>query len=339
MKLILFLLIIISSSFSFPNENSAIVLMYHRFGQPEHPSTNIDKELFKRQMYYLKEKKFNVIPLSQLIDIFENNKPMPKKVVIITIDDGFKSVYTNALSILKELKFPFSVFISSKFVSDSIKSDFMSWDMLKELINNKGEIFNHSHDHQSLLNLSKEHARNSIEKTQNELKKNLGVNSMIFSYPYGEYSIKKKELIREMGFKLAFSQDSGPINAMHDKFSLQRFPINNRFGSIERFKEIVEAKSLVPLSFTPVHRKISSNKVDISFSTNFRPENINCFSNNESQLTKRNDDKFVQIQLSKLDLGKNYRLNCTLIKKKNGVKEIYWFGTSFFVRPNTKDQK
>ena len=154
MKSILLIVILFLSSFSFSKENSAVVLMYHRFEQPEHPSTNIDKELFAKQMNYLKENKFKVLPLTDLIDIFENNKPIPKKAVLITIDDGFKSVYTNAFSILKGFNFPFSVFISTKYVSNSHNSDFMSWDMLKEIKNNGGEIFNHSHDHKSLLNLS-----------------------------------------------------------------------------------------------------------------------------------------------------------------------------------------
>lgn len=336
MKSIFVIIIILLSSFSFSKDNSAVVLMYHRFGQPEHPSTNINKELFAKQMNYLKEKKFNVLPLSRLIDIFENNKPMPQRSVFITIDDGFKSVYTNAFSILKELNFPFSVFVSTKYVSNSHNSDFMSWDMIKELVNNKGEIFNHSHDHKSLLNLAMKDARNSIEKTQFELKNNLGVVPKIFSYPYGEYSVEKKNLIREMGFKLAFSQDSGPISIMHDQFSLQRFPINNNFGDLERFKTIVETKSLEPQNFSPIDREISSNQIDVSFFTNFRSENINCFSNNSSELTKKNSNNVVHLQLKKLNIGQNYRLNCTLIKRDNTNKETYWFGTSFFVRPSLK---
>tara|TARA_B100000989_G_scaffold36205_1_gene23000 strand:+ start:10089 stop:11102 length:1014 start_codon:yes stop_codon:yes gene_type:complete len=337
MKSLLIVIIILLSSISFSKENSAVVLMYHRFGQPEHPSTNINKELFAKQMNYLKENKFNVLPLSNLIDIFENNKPIPKKAVLITIDDGFKSVYTNAFSILKELNFPFSVFVSTKYVSNSHNSDFMSWDMLKELINNKGEIFNHSHDHKSLLNLSIKDARHTIEKTQVELKNNLGVVPTIFSYPYGEYSEEKKNLIKEMGFKLAFSQDSGPISIMHDQFSLQRFPINNNYGDLKRFKTIVETKSLEPQNFSPIDREIFSNRIDVSFLTNFKSENINCFSNNSSELIKENNNDVVHLQLKKLDIGRNYRLNCTLIKNYNNRREIYWFGTSFFVRPRLKD--
>ena len=336
MKSIFFVIIIVFSSFSFSKENSAVVLMYHRFGQPEHPSTNIDKELFAKQMYYLKENKFNVLPLSQLIDIFENNKPMPNKAILITIDDGFKSMYTNAFLILKELNFPFSVFVSTKYVSNSDNSDFMSWDMLKELINNKGEIFNHSHDHKSLLNLSIQDARNSIKQTQVELKNNLGVVPKIFSYPYGEYSEEKKKLIKEMGFKLAFSQDSGPINIMHDQFSLQRFPINNNYGDLSRFKTIVDTKSLEPQNFSPIDREISSSQIEVSFFTNFKSENINCYSNNNSELVKESKNNVVYIQLKKLNMGRNYRLNCTLIKSYNTSKKIYWFGTSFFVRPRLK---
>ena len=124
-----------------------------------------------------------------------------------------------------------------------------------------------------------------------------------------------------MGFKLAFSQDSGPISIMHDQFSLQRFPINNNYGDLKRFKTIVETKSLEPQNFSPIDREIFSNQIDVSFLTNFKSENINCFSNNSSELIKESNNNVVHLQLKKLYIGRNYRLKSTLIKN---LLEIRW---------------
>ena len=107
--------------------------MYHRFNQTELSSTNISTNEFVKQMNFLKENNFNVLPLSYLVSFFKKKETIPKNAVFITIDDGYKSVYDHAYPILKSFKFPFSVFLSTDFVSNEKNSDFMSWDMIKEM--------------------------------------------------------------------------------------------------------------------------------------------------------------------------------------------------------------
>ena len=95
---------------------------------------------------------------------------MPDKSVFITIDDGYKSFFENGFPILKE-KLPFSLFLSTKFVSNDTDSDFMDWKMIKELYKNKGEILNHTASHKKLLNLEIEEVKKEIvEAEKNKFK-------------------------------------------------------------------------------------------------------------------------------------------------------------------------
>ena len=98
-------------------DGSAIALIYHRFENNLYPSTSISQKNFYKQLQYLKENNFNVLPITTLIDFFYNEKPLPKKSVFITVDDAYKSFYEYAFPILKKFNFPFSIFLSTNFVA------------------------------------------------------------------------------------------------------------------------------------------------------------------------------------------------------------------------------
>ena len=102
MKITIFLLTLVFLNISFANEKSAIVLMYHRFEDQRFPSTSISSKNFQNQIKYLKENKFNILPISDLILFFNENYDIPEKSVFITIDDGYKSFYEHAFPILKK---------------------------------------------------------------------------------------------------------------------------------------------------------------------------------------------------------------------------------------------
>jgi len=302
--------------------------MYHRFNEDQHPSTNIDKEVFFKQMRFLKDEGYTVLPLSKLILFFKKKKELPNKTIFITIDDGYKSVYNHAYPILKELRFPFSVFLSTDFVADNNNSDFMSWKMLKELKSNNVEIFNHTSDHSSLLKVSKNRALKIINNSQKILKKEFGEVSPIFSYPYGESNLNTENLVKEQGFKLAFSQQSGPIHLYENIFRLPRFSINNKYGEIERFKMIIKSKPLSPSQVLPLDTVFNNNKIRFEFQTVYPKESINCYINNSAKIKKiSNQEKFI-LEISELKKI-NHRINCTFIDKN---KNVFWFGRNFFYK-------
>ena len=173
-KYILFFLILINE-LSFAEDNSAIVLMYHRFNEPMHQSTNISPNLFRQHLELIKKYNFNVLDLKSFVDILRNKKRIPKKTIIITVDDAFKSFYNYGYPILKEFNFPFSVFVSTASISNEKNSDFMSWEMLREIKMNKGMIFNHTVDHLSLVDLSEEIIIEQVKKASNQLRLKLGI--------------------------------------------------------------------------------------------------------------------------------------------------------------------
>ena len=80
--------------------------------------------------------------------------------------------------------------------------------------------------------------KEDIEKSISIFKKNLGKNSDFFSYPFGEYSNEFKKIIKDFGFKYAFGQHSGVMDETKDFYELPRYPINEKYGEIKRFKSL-----------------------------------------------------------------------------------------------------
>ena len=159
-----------------------------------------------------------------------------KKKILITIDDGFKSFYNEAWPYLKKNKIPFILFVSTEPVG---KNGYMNWDEIKEIEKSKiGFIGHHSHTHEYLIDMTEKEFINDIETASKIFKEKLGYIPPIFSYPFGEYSLYMKNYISK-NFNIAFGQHSGVIDINKDKFELPRFPINEKYGELKRFKSLI----------------------------------------------------------------------------------------------------
>lgn len=324
-----FLLIIILICFNedvkaSENNDYATVLMYHRFNDSKYPSTSISSELFESHLQYLKKKNYSVLPITDLVDFFEQNNAFPKKTIFITIDDGYKSFYEYAFPLLLKYKFPFTVFISTDYISNNDKSDFMTWEMLKEIKAKGGSIQNHTSNHANLNEMDIKEIRKVVLECQKELDLKLGIKSDVFSFPYGMSSIKNETIIKEMGFKLAFGQQSSHIFYGENKFRLPRFSFNQELGEIKRFEMIIESFPLEVFDVIPEDTLFRDSQNQISFSTNHPLSFINCYhsSNTPFEIRKLPPSK-IEIQFKdKLNKGVN-RVNCTAYDKN---KNLYWYG-------------
>ena len=224
--------------------DSAVVFMYHRFGEKTYPSTNITLAQFKNQLEYLKEHEYRVWPLSKIVRYIENKKELPNKLVAITIDDAWKSVYLHAYPLLKEKGFPFTVFINTSPIDHKSKS-FVTWEQIQEMSENGAEFVNHSVTHDFLIPKRGEsqtmwHSRiqKEVEKAQQRLQEKLGKMSneapRLLSYPFGEYTQQSADFIKSMGY-IGVTQTSGVLSSQTDLRAIPRFPMSESYASLENF--------------------------------------------------------------------------------------------------------
>ena len=196
-----------------------ISIMYHRFEENKYPSTNIRMDDFNKHLEIIENERMIFVNPND----FENNLSKNQNVrkILLTIDDGYLSFYENAWPILKEKKIPFILFVSTREVG---KNGYMNWEQIKEISKeNFVEIGNHSHSHEYLADEDIKIIENDIVTSIEIFKKNLGKNSDFFSYPFGEYSLEFKKLIKNLGFKYAFGQHSGVIDVKKIAWNCQDF--------------------------------------------------------------------------------------------------------------------
>ena len=307
--------------------------MYHRFEENKYPSTNTKIANFKNQLNLIKEEKIKFINPYQFNQNLIDQKNLRK--VMITIDDAFSSFYENAWPIIKDRKIPIILFVSTREVG---KKGYMTWEQIREISKeNFVHIGNHSHTHEYLIDYSLNQIKEDLLKSISTFKKEIGYNSNFFSYPFGEYSLEFKNLVRELGFTHAFGQHSGVIDLTKDKFELPRFPINEKYGEIKRFKTLLKTlpfkyKKIIPEE-KYINDKTNPPNIIVEFEKmNSNLKNINCFSNEEDQW--RNsiiiflNDFTINIKLQGKFTTERGRVNCSL----RDVEGFYrWFGIQFVV--------
>ena len=307
--------------------------MYHRFEENKYPSTNIKVEDFIKHLNIIEENKISFINPNNFEEELKNNKTQRK--ILLTIDDGFSSFYKNAWPILKKDKIPFILFVSTREVG---KFNYMTWDQIKELSKEDFvEIGNHSHTHEYLVDEKSELIEDDIAKSVSIFKKELGKNSDFFSYPFGEYSIEFKNIIKSFNFKYAFGQHSGVMDETKDFYELPRYPINEKYGEIKRFNSLMKTLPFKYKNVFPEEKYLlqSQNppKVKIEFYEGIKNlKSLSCFSNEgnkwrQSEINFLNDYT-LKININEKFVGERGRINCSL-RDPSGYWR--WLGVQFVV--------
>jgi len=313
------------------NPDKAVVcFIYHRFGDSRYPSTNVAVKDFEQHLRYLSENDFQVLSLSNAMSYLESDEPL-KKTVVLTIDDGYKSFYENALPLLIKYKMPATLFINTQTVGGS---DYMNWIQLKEVKEANIEIGNHTHSHAYFLNEQQATRYNTFEdeirESQKMITENLKVTPTLFAYPYGEFDEGMKGVVKQMGFTCAAAQYSGVLYHGTDQHQLPRFPMAEAYSDLKMFAEKANMKPLRIINESTTNTILTDDlrpKLTISFkSDNLQIDRLQCFvqgNDCESQITETDTVTSVSVRSSK-DMNTRRRTLYTLtIPDDKG--NWYWY--------------
>ncbi|MDP2629540.1 MAG: polysaccharide deacetylase family protein [Candidatus Harrisonbacteria bacterium] len=202
----------------------------------------VNPQEFEKQLNYLKQKKFTVIRLSELINSLRAGT-LPKRAICLSFDDGYEDNLENVLPLLQKFNMPASIFVATGLIgsrytsSDGFEFSMMSAQQLKTM-QESGlvEFFPHSHRHENLDELPPEEGRKEIIRSEEELESLLGpLPEKIFSYPRGRFSAEIIEYLRESGWKGAVTVKSGLVRAKSDPFRLRRNSVDGK-TSFSQFK-------------------------------------------------------------------------------------------------------
>ena len=315
------------------SEKGIIALMYHRFEENKYPSTNIRINDFIKHIELMKNSNIEFIDEKTLKEIILKKKNYSEKKILLTIDDAFLSFYKNAWPILQKEKIPFILFVNTREINNR-HPNYMSWDQIREIHqSNLGIIGGHSFSHEYLAFATEDEVVKDINKSIEDYKRELNFNPEIFSYPFGEYSLEVKNIVKKLGYVMAFGQHSGVIHQRSDIFELPRFPINESYGTLDRFSFLLNTSPLPYKFFKPDEKLLKTNNppnIEIEFEQNVR--NINCFTNEGGSWKKSEitylDNNWIRVLLKEKYQPRRGKINCTL-KMKDG--SWGWLGKQFIV--------
>ena len=271
-SLILLLIISLFISSTGAQETSfATILIYHKFNNPRSPSTSIDIETFEAQLKFLKEHNYNVLSMNQFLDGLKKGH-FPPRSVLITIDDGYKSVFRYAFPVLKKYGFPFTVFLYMEGIGRY--PDYMSISQVKELLSAGVTIGNHSYSHKRLARSylwkdSDEYMsfiETDLDKSTERFRKLFGFTPQIYAYPYGEYNKDLHDLLMKKGYIAAFTQDPGSVSTDTDPFLVPRNAIVGSWATLEHLKKTLKELPITVSTHIPSYGILKENPLpEISF--------------------------------------------------------------------------
>jgi peptidoglycan/xylan/chitin deacetylase (PgdA/CDA1 family) len=227
------------------------VLCYHRFAASCDSPLCIPTEVFEKQIRYLKENGYRVIGPEAMAEFLDYRKAIPKKAVMISIDDGYRSAYEVAYPILKKYGFTATLFIYIDYVG--VSSQAITWDQLRELKREGFTIGSHSIAHSDLSKQKKDEDKKAylarlkreIFQSKQIIDEQLGQDTLIFAYPFGRQDETVASLVRRAGYKIAVTVDRGGNPFFADPFLVKRDQILKR--DMDRFASRLKTFKHYPL--------------------------------------------------------------------------------------------
>lgn len=213
------------------SEDRVPILAYHRFGPVVADSMTVTTATFEEHLRYLAEHDYVVIPLRRLVEYRRGEGPgLPSRAVVITADDGHRSVYTDMYPLIRRFDVPVTLFVYPSAIS---RADYaLTWDQLREL-RRSGlfDVQSHTYWHP---NFRTEKARLSpdqydafvtrqLERSRATLERELGGVVDILAWPFGIYDRDLVTRAARAGYVAAVSLDERPATRDDDPMTLPRY--------------------------------------------------------------------------------------------------------------------
>jgi len=318
--------------------NGAVVVMYQRFGESRYPTTSTSTTTLANHIQELQNSRYNVLPLSDIVDALAQNQPLPDRAIAITIDDAYVSFYQNAWPEFKKAGLAVTLFVTTSAV-DQNRPGYMTWSQIRELASDPlVTIGNHASELRHIAHLPAEEQKQAIEKSNQTFKRALGKQPNLFAYPYGEISNSLQNTLKENGFKAAFGQHSGAIARNGDLMSLPRYPFNDRFGTIERFKLAINSLPLPVSAILPEDLTLSDSTNPPLFGFTIESEikpredgsyrGLNCYSSQGELTLQELGGGRVEVRFTEPFKKGRARINCTMLGPEGRWR---WFGQQYYI--------
>ncbi|MDD5405390.1 MAG: polysaccharide deacetylase family protein [Sulfurovaceae bacterium] len=227
-------------------EKKISILCYHRFSDNVLDSMTIKTSEFAKQLAWLKASGYTVIPLDNAVRYLKGEiKNIPAKSVVITADDGHKSIYTDMAPLVKQYHIPVTLFIYPSAISNADYA--MTWKQLHELEATKLFIVeSHTYWHPNFKvekkRLSPEEYSKFVDKqligSKKVLEEKMGHEIKYLAWTFGIYDNELEAKASQSGYNAALTIERRQATSHDAIMALPRYMIVSIYD-ITAFKKIV----------------------------------------------------------------------------------------------------
>lgn len=226
------------------------VLMYHHLLKDgENPFEDngavLSIEKFQEHMDILYKNGYHTVGLDELERFVKGEIDLPKRSVLITFDDGYKSNYEYAYPILKKYGFKAAIFLISGWNTDEIASfdanelQYLSW----AEIENSRDVFEYASHTHDLHSLSENNQGYLITEPADVIRQDLEtsmeiLDTVYLAYPYGHYNEETLKMLEGLGYRMAFTIEAGRVKPGDPLLELNRYSVFP-YTSLRDFKHMV----------------------------------------------------------------------------------------------------
>lgn len=228
------------------------ILLYHRFGPAALDSMTVTTGAFESHLTYLKSRGYTVVPLRELVEYLLKGGPPPiHRSVVITVDDGHRSVYSTLFPIVKRYRIPVTLFLYPSAISNA--SYALTWDELREMKDTGLFDFqSHTYWHPDFRKEKKrlksdeyeEFVEMQLKKSKEKLEKELGAKVTMLAWPFGIYDEELIKKAAEAGYVAAFTMERHRASPADNIMALPRYLMVNKKAEI--YLERILAGNLAP---------------------------------------------------------------------------------------------
>lgn len=215
------------------------ILMYHYVRTP--PSTYTDMlgyrlsvapAVFQQQMDWLYDHGYHPVNFNQVRAYFAGAAGLPSRPVVITLDDGYRDLYTAAYPILRSHGFTAVAYIVPNFVG---WPQYVTREHVLELDRNGIEIASHTMNHANLAKMSWGSAMYELGESKRWLETLVGHPVIDFAYPSGQFNRQTVAAVEAAGYDTAVTEQVSLMHSRADRYTWARV----RVGGGEQLPDFI----------------------------------------------------------------------------------------------------
>jgi len=215
--------------------NHIPILMYHVLADYSGPLEQlyVSPSVFRRQLEYLQEEGFHTVTMGEVLAHWTKDSPLPEKPIVLTFDDGYTSMFTEAFPILREFGYKGTFYLHTSKINTA---GGLTSEMVRQMAESGMEIGCHTVSHPDLTKLSPSRLQREVQASKEFLEELTGSPVLTFAYPSGRYNQKVKAAVQDAGYLSAVTTEYGLAHSGQDPLVLSRLRINKSDG-LEGFKK------------------------------------------------------------------------------------------------------